>query len=299
MHIFKLSLVFLFISLQSLLAQTLVPKLYANAPIGLNVLFLGYGHSEGAIPEVHYLGVTNPDLKIDSAFLGYVKTFDILGHNAKFDAFLPFATLNGTTQREGIDATRDVRGTGDSKIRLSVNLFGAPALSFQEFASYRQDTIVGFSIQATLPTGQYDNLEPVNIGANRWSIKPGIGISKRVSDYTFEFAADVEFYTANNDFYEVVKREQNPIYSTQLNALYTFRRGMWLSIGVTYYWDGEIFVDGVETHNDLSNTRIGATFSFPVDKKNSIKLFGSSGVNTRYGTDFDSIAIAWQYSWAD
>ena len=287
------------ISFQSLTAQTLVPKLYANAPIGLNVLFVGYGHTQGAIPENYYTGVTDPNLNINSTILGYVKTFDILGHNAKFDFFLPVSSLDGTAQRESNEVTRDVGGTGDSKVRLSFNLFGAPSLSFQEFASYQQDTIVGVSIQATLPTGQYDNSEAINIGTNRWSIKPGIGISKRVNDYTFEFVADVEFYTANNDFYEGFRREQDPIYSTQINALYTFRRGMWLAIGATYYWGGEIFMDGLETDNDLSNTRIGTTFAFPVDKKNSIKLFGSRGINTRYGTDFDSIAIVWQYNWAD
>ena len=287
------------ISFQSLTAQTLVPKLYANAPIGLNVLFVGYGHTQGAIPENPYVGVTDPNLNINSAFLGYVKTFDVLGHNAKLDVFLPFSSLDGTAQRQGNDVSRDISGIGDTKVRFTFNLFGAPSLSFQEFASYQQDTIVGVSIQANLPTGQYDNSEAINIGTNRWSIKPGIGISKRVADYTFEFAADVEFYSVNNDFHEDFKRKQDPIYSTQINALYTFRRGMWLAIGATYYWGGEIFMDGVETDNDLSNARIGATFTFPVDKKNSIKLFGSRGVNTRYGTDFDSIAIVWQYNWAD
>jgi len=49
----------------------------------------------------------------------------------------------------------------------------------------------------------------------------------------------------------------------------------------------------------LKNSRIGATFAMPINKKNSIRIYGSYGINTQYGTDFDAIAIAWQYSWVD
>ena len=292
--------IFLFlISLQPLTAQTLEPKLYANVPVGVNILFMAYGHTQGAIPENQSLGLENPNLKINSAILAYARSFDLLGHNAKFDLILPTSSLSGTGQEFGMDVSRDVNGLGDTKARLTFNLLGAPSLSLQEFASYQQDTIVGVSIQATIPTGQYDSSKLINIGTNRWSIKPAIGISKRVSDYTFEFATDAEFYSTNDDFYGGIKRKQDPVYSTQVHALYTFRRGMWLAVGANYYWGGEYINDGVGSNKELKNSRIGATFAMPINKKNSIKIYGSYGINTQYGTDFDAIAIAWQYSWAD
>lgn len=294
-----ISIILFFISIQSLTAQTLEPKLYANTPLGVNVLFMGYGHTQGAIPENQSLGLENPNLKINSAVLAYAKSFDVLGRNAKFDLILTSSSLSGTAEEHGIDVSRDVRGMGDTKARLTFNLLGAPSLSLQEFASYQQDTIVGVSIQATIPTGQYDSSKLINIGTNRWAIRPAIGISKTVSDYTFEFAADAEFYTTNNDFYGGITRKQDPIYSTQTHVLYTFRRGMWLAIGATYYWGGEYINDGIETNNELRNSRMGVTFALPINKKNSIKIYGSSGINVKYGTDFDAIAIVWQYNWAD
>ena len=285
-------------SFQSLAAQTLEPKLYANVPVGVNILFMGYGYTQGAIPENQSLELENPNLKINSAILAYARSFDILGHNAKFDLILPFSSLSGTGQQYGIDVSRDVNGLGDTKARLTFNLFGASSLSLQEFVSYKQDTIVGVSIQTSIPTGQYDSSKLINIGTNRWSIKPAIGISKRMSNYTFEFAADAEFYTTNN-YYGGIKRKQDPVYSTQVHALYTFRRGVWLAVGATYYWGGEYINDGIETNKELKNSRIGATFAMPINKKNSIRIYGSYGINTQYGTDFDAIAIAWQYSWVD
>ncbi len=120
-----------------------------------------------------------------------------------------------------------------------------------------------------------------------------------MSDYTFEFAADAEFYTTNDNFLGGIIRKQDPVYSNQVHALYTFRRGMWLAVGATYYWGGEYINDDVRSNTELGNSRIGATFAMPIDQKNSIRIYGSTGINTQYGTDFDAIAFAWQYSWAD
>ena len=58
---------------------------------------------------------------------------------------------------------------GDPRFRFSVNFYGAPALSLQEFA-YEQDLILGASLQVSAPLGQYDADKLVNIGTNRWSI---------------------------------------------------------------------------------------------------------------------------------
>ena len=281
------------------MAQTLEPKLYANVPVGVNVLFVGYGRTQGAIPENTALELEDPNLKINSAFLAYGRSFDVAGRNAKFDLILSTSSLSGTADVAGVPASRKVSGMGDTKVRFTYNLLGAPALSFQEFASYQQKTIVGVSIQATIPTGQYDSSKLINIGTNRWAIKPAIGISKRVGNYTFEFTADAEFYSTNDDFYGGIKRKQETIYSTQAHILYSFSRGMWLAVGTTYYWGGEYINDGVETNNELANSRLGITFAYPINKQNSIKVYGNSGINTRYGTDFDALGIAWQYSWAD
>ena len=295
----SISFLLIFLSLQSLNAQVLEPKLYANIPIGLNFLLVGIGHSEGAIPENAFLGLENPNLNTNSSILAYGKTFDVLGRNTKFDIIVPYSDLDGTAEEHGKPVSREVNGLGDTKARVSFNLFGAPALSLQEFASYKPDTIVGVSLQVTIPTGQYDSSKLINISTHRWALKPGIGISKSISNYTFEFSADAEFYTSNDDFYGGIKRTQDPIYSTQVHVLYTFRRAMWLGIGGTYYWGGEIYNDGIGVDTRLSNTRIGATFALPINKHHSIKIYGNGGIDTRYGTDFDSIGIAWQYGWVD
>ena len=82
-------------------------------------------------------------------------------------------------------------GLGDPRFRFSFNLFGAPALSAKDFASYQQDLIVGVSLQFSAPLGQYDNTKLLNLGNNRWSFKPELGISKAWGPWTFEVAPSV------------------------------------------------------------------------------------------------------------
>lgn len=300
-NLIKKLLIFLccFVSLQTVHAQTLEPKLYANIPTGLNVFLLGFGHTQGAIPENPILGLEDPNLNIESAFLVYARTFSFFGKHSKFDLIMPYSTLDGTANQFANPVSREVQGMGDTKARISFNLFGAPALSVQEFATYRPDVVVGMSLQATIPTGQHDSSKLINIGTHRWALKPGIGIAKTIDKYTFEFSADAEFYSANDEFYGGISRKQEPIYSAQVHALYAFSRGMWLGVGATYYNGGEFYNNGIGANNALSNTRLGATFSLPLSQHHALKLYGNSGIDTRYGTDFDSVGIAWQYTWLD
>jgi len=289
----------LLLSSISLHAQTLEPKLYANIPTGINVFLLGYGHSQGAIPENATLGLEDPNLNINSAFLVYARTFSFFGKHSKFDLIMPYAGMDGTALQFGKPVSREVSGMGDSKARISLNLFGAPALSAQEFGTYQADTVIGISLQATIPTGQHDGSRLINIGAHRWALKPGIGISKTIAKYTFEFSADAEFYSTNDDFFGGNSRKQDPIYSAQVHALYAFGPGMWLGVGATYYKGGEYYTNNIAANNPLSNTRLGATFSLPLSRQHALKFYGNSGINTRYGTDFDAVGVAWQYSWFD
>ena len=192
---------------------------------------------------------------------------------------------------------REVDGFGDPLFRLSVNLYGAPALTLPEFRSYKQDLIVGASLQVSAPTGQYDDTKVVNLGAHRWSFKPEVGVSKALGPWTLEFPAAATLFTDNNDFFNGNRRSQDPLYSFQAHAIYNWRSGIWGSLDATYFTGGSTTLDGT-CNNDLQqNWRMGGTLAFPVNIHNSVKLYASSGVSARTGNNFDLLGIAWQYRW--
>ena len=51
------------------------------------------------------------------------------------------------------------------------------------------------------PLGQYDPTRLLNVGTNRWSIRPELGVSKAWGPVILELIPAVSFFTNNNDFF--------------------------------------------------------------------------------------------------
>jgi Putative MetA-pathway of phenol degradation len=277
--------------------QDLEPRTYSNIPVGLNFLIAGYGYSVGGVVTDPSFPLEDGDVQIHSTVLAYARAVDVWGTSGKFDVVLPFAWVSGTATFRGQPREREVSGLADPRFRFSVNLYGAPALSLQEFADYEQDLIIGASLQVSAPLGQYDSSKLLNIGTNRWSIKPEVGVSKALGPLTLELAAGVTFYTNNDDFLNGMTLEQDPIYAVQGHLIYNFGAGVWGALDATYYTGGRTTVDGVKGDTLQENTRLGLTVALPVNRYNSIKLYASTGVFARTGSNFNTGGIVWQFRW--
>jgi hypothetical protein len=278
-------------------AQSIEPRAYSNAPVGVNFLVAGPYYTRGGLSFDTSLPLTDPNLKTYNAVVGYARTLDLGGKSGKFDVIVPYTWLSGSATYRGDPVEREVDGFADPLFRLSMNFYGAPALTLQEFKSYEQDLIVGASLQMSVPAGQYDSTKLVNIGTNRWSFKPEIGASKALGALTLEFKAGVSLFTTNDDFFNGNRRAQDPLYSIGSHAIYNFRSGIWASVDATYFAGGRSTLNGALQNDLQQNWRVGGTLSFPVDARNSIKLYASSGVSARTGNSYDLIGIVWQYRW--
>ena len=278
-------------------AQQLEPKTYANLPVGLNFLVLGYGHSQGGLSTDPSLPLDDAHLNIDTGIVAYARSLDLWGQSGKLDLSLPYSKLAGSAVVAGTPSERHVAGFGDPRVRLSLNLYGAPSLPLALFAGFRPDLVIGTSIQITAPGAQYDPSKLVNLGTNRWSVKPDLGLSKAFGPLTLDLTAGVTFQSKNDDYFGGHVQQQAPIYSFQSNISYNFSRGIWAAFGVTYYRGGRTTVDDAQKHDDLSNSRAGLTLSVPIDRHQSVKLNASTGISTRTGTNFNTASVAWQYGW--
>lgn len=288
-------------------ATDIEPRAYSNIPIGVNFLLAGYAYTKGNVAFAPSVPITNGNLEIHSTVLAYVRSLDFWGRSGKVDIIIPEAWLSGQADVLGQPKGRDAGGFADPLFRLYVNLFGAPALSMKEFANYQQDTIIGASLAVSPPAGQYDSRKVVNIGTNRWSIKPELGISKAWGPLTTEFAAGVFVFTDNdNQFVPTsfnegvsVSLQQAPIYAFQGHLIYSFGHGIWGALDANYYTGGRTSRGDKVADNLQQNLRLGATLSFPINRQNSIKLFGNTVVQSRTGSYFDTIGITWQYRWGE
>jgi hypothetical protein len=114
---------------------------------------------------------------------------------------------------------------------------------------------------------------------------------------TLELAAGVTFYTPNNDFLGGQEKQQDPIYALQGHLVYAFPYGIWAALDGTFYRGGRTTIDGVRGDDLQENSRFGVTLALPVNRHNSVKLYGGTGVLTRTGSNFNTVGMAWQFRW--
>jgi hypothetical protein len=278
-------------------AQELEPRAYTNIPVGLNFAVAGYSFSTGGVLFDPTIPLENANIKIHGSLFGYARSIKIGRMSGKFDMIIPYAWLSGTADFNGAPGSREVSGLCDPRLRMSVIFIGGPALKLSEFKDYKQNFVMGASMQVYLPAGQYDDTKIVNLGTNRFTFKPEIGISKTIKQLILELALAGQFYTVNHNFYNGKTMSQAPIGSVQGHVNYNFKGGIWAALDGTIYWGGQSTVDGVEGDNLQQNTRLGFTFSLPLNLHHSLKLNLSTGVSTRTGTDFDAVTFSWQYRW--
>ena len=278
-------------------AQDLEPRAYSPNPTGANFVMLAYARTTGDVVFDPSLPFSDVEAKVNGAVLLYGRTFGLFGRSAA--ATLIGSYVWGTMSGNVGEEFRSIRRSGlaDAKARLSVNLVGGPALAPREFAQRRPRTTLGASLIAVAPAGQYDPAKLINISANRWAVKPELGLAHPAGRFMLEAYAGLWFYADNADFYGGSVREQSPLGTFQAHVSYTFKPRLWLAGDATFYAGGRTTLDGARNDDRQENSRLGLTLSLPIGRRHSLKLSWASGFTTRIGGDFDTLAVAWQTLW--
>jgi hypothetical protein len=276
-------------------AQELEPRSYSPAPVGTSFLILGVGGSEGALlfdPSLHTNNV-RADLAVVTTAFGY--TFEVAGHQARVLVALPMAWGDLEGEVAGQVQRAPLNGLVDPRIKLSIGLRGLPALTAAEFASAPRETIVGASLTVVPPIGRYEADRLVNLGYNRWAVKPEIGISRTLGRWTLDGYAGLWLFTTNDEHFPGrARKSQDPVGSLQGHASYALTRRSWLAFDATWFGGGQTRIDGVLSPDEQNNTRLGATLSIPIAAHQSLKVIYSTGTTTRRGSDFNTVTVQWQ-----
>jgi hypothetical protein len=286
-------------------AQDLSPRAYIITPVHANAVTLSYSYSSGALNFNGAVPITGATGKFSAPSIALYHAFCFFGRSANVLAALPYGV--GNFEGEVLNQRRQVYRSGlfDSVFRLSVNLKGGPAMEMPKFVKWKQKTLIGVTLKVIPPTGQYYDTRLVNWGANRWSIKPEVGISRRFHNkWIFDAYSGVWFFTANSKFYTggtaLVTQTQAPMGSFEGHVSRDFRPFLWVSLDGNFWVGGATTTGGV-TNSDTRQTasRVGITGSFPLNKKKNqaIKVSFSNGAYVRFGGDYTNFSVAWQYSW--
>ena len=279
-------------------AQDLEPRAYSASPTGLRFLVAALNRSSGGVLVDPSLPVEDVEATVNAGALGVGATFALFGRTALLVGVMPYALADASGRVGETARTISRSGLADPRIKLSVNLLGGRAMRPREFAKSRSATISGVSLSVGPPIGQYYPTKLINLGANRWSFKPEVGISRAIQRWTVEGYGGVWFFTANDSFYPgELKRTQEPVLALQAHTSYTMRPQLWVAFDATWYTGGTTSIDGVDKADLQRNSRLGATLSLPVTSRQSVKVSYSAGATTRIGGDFRTVGVAWQFSW--
>lgn len=285
-----------------LTAQELVPRAYVITPIHSNAIILTNSFFAGSVNLNGSIPITGATGKYDISIFSYYHSLSFFGRSANITGSLPYGV--GTFQGNVLGTQKSAYRSGllDLNVRFSLNLIGGPAIHLDNFAKWRQKTLLGISVKVLAPTGQYNGTKLVNWGINRWAFKPELGYSYRWQKWILDGYAGVWFYTTNPAFAaNMVTRPQKqaPIVSFESHLSRNFGNPrFWASI------DGNFWVGGTTTLGSITNpgtrqtsSRLGATLSVPVTKHQSFKVAYSRGTYVRFGGDYQNVQVAWQYAW--
>jgi hypothetical protein len=279
-------------------AQDLEPRRWSHLPVGMNVAGLAYAYTDGDLGFDPVLQIEDAKVETHTGMATYARSFDCFGKTGRLDVIVPYQKSRWAGLLAGESASRRRDGFADPWLRLSVNLVGAPALKGKEYLDYRGahpvNTVVGAAVAVMLPLGDYQKDKLLNLGQNRFIIRPQAGLVHTRGPWSYELTGSVFFFTDNDEFFDGNKREQDPLYALQSHVIYSFPNRWWTSLSAGYGWGGESEIN-LDRKDDRKGNLVSAiAFGLPIGKNQALK-FGYLSTDTQedVGSDADTFFAAW------
>lgn len=281
-------------------AQDLEPRFLSSVPLGTNFAGLVYGYSSGDI-LLNSLEIEGLNAKLNSVGVGYGRSMKLFNKPAKFDATVPYSFGNLNALVNKVDTTVYKNGFMDPTFRISMILIGEKPLDIKEFATREVKKFkLGTSFKVSFPLGKYDPSKTINLGSNRWGFQLKVAGSYFVTKkLILELHVDSWFFTENTSYIEDNLLTQEPLLSTQLHVAYIFNPKIWASVSIGQVAFGETSVNSIPRNNDQKNSKYGATFSYKVGKRSSLKVAVTDGLFTYAQADFTTFLVGYNILWFD
>jgi hypothetical protein len=279
-------------------AQFTDPHQYDNTPVGVSQLELAYAYAHANASIDTSLIVAGGELNLNQGTPKYTRYFSLFHRTAWVQASVPFAGLNGSVTGTSISGART--GTGDSSYELAILVKGGPARSVTEFANYRPTTSVGVSLTITAPTGQYNANQVINLGSDRWSFKPEIGISHPFGSkqkWEVDAYANAYFYTDNTSYHEVEILRQQALPGLEGHISYSFTPKLWVSLDTRYSFRGDTLVNDTDQNNSQQNFALGSELNISINSRTQLVFEFAKALVHQNGPAYTGLSVEYIYSW--
>ena len=274
------------------------PRTYTNSPVGINQLELGYAHVHANAALDTSLVVTGAHLNLNQGTLDYTRYFGLLHRLTWVEAAVPVAGLGGAVN--GTNVAGSTTGAGDSSYSFAMLLKGGTALSVSQFENYEPRTALGASFTITAPTGSYSSDKVLNLGSDRWSFKPELGLSYPFGNehrWELDSYANAYFYTNNTSYRGREILRQDPLPGVEGHISYSFSDNLWASVDTRYSFLGTTFLNDVDQSNAQKNFVLGSELNASLNSRNSLVLEFAKAVVHRNGPALTGFSVRYDYIW--
>ncbi|WP_296316995.1 transporter [Winogradskyella sp. UBA3174] len=278
--------------------QDIEPRRWNPLPLKTNVLAVGYANTSGDILFDPLLQAEDVTVKVNSIVASYIRPFKIGNKAARFDVVIPFVNATWKGLLNGVPASARRDGFSDPRIRLSVNLTGAPASTGKELQEYLVshpvNTTIGVSLAVTLPLGQYFEEKLINLGQNQFVFRPQVGFVHNWRKWSYELTGSVSFFSKNPNFSSGQDKTLDPVFALQTHLIKTFKPRYWASVSLAYGLGGQSVVNRQPNNDDRGDVQYGLAFGFPLLKKQGMKVFYIHSETVKdVGSNLNVLGLGW------
>jgi hypothetical protein len=283
-------------------AQELEPRRWSHLPVHVNFAGGAYAYTTADIYFDPALELNDVELNLHTVAIKYIRTAPLLGRSVRVEATVPYQHAEWTGFLQGVSTNASRRGFADPIVRGTILLLGGPPLAGAEFAQYRAEhpveTIVGAGLAVQLPLGEYYEDKLLNLGENRFTIRPELGVLHTHRKWSFELTGGIGFSTKNDEFFNGKTREQDPLYGLQGHVVYTFRPGLWLAASSGYRYGGQSEINGVTKDDRKGEVAWAIGLGYPLNKSVGLKLaYLNTRTREKTGSDSDTVALGAAVLW--
>jgi hypothetical protein len=231
---------------------------YLNAPVDSWFGFYNTGYAASVTPEDGLDISARTRTNVVPQSLVLTRTMDFWGRTGGLSIVLPYLYVESSSGPR----SNAVSGVSDVGFLWQMNIFGGPALTREEFASFVPQTFASFHLFVGTPLGEYEPSRGLNPSANRWTVRPTVNFSYTPDrGWTWlEAYISVAAFTPNNAFEAggASRLTQRPLFVLEGHASRNITPRIWLSADAYYNVGGETNIDGAPQGNVADTLRLGA-----------------------------------------
>jgi hypothetical protein len=279
-------------------SQDIEPRRWNPLPLKSDVLAVGYANTSGSIIFDPLLQAEDVTVSVNSIVVSYIRPFKMGNKLARLDVILPYSNATWRGLLSGVPTSVHRDGFSDSRVRLSINLTGAPAGSGKELQEYLAthpvNTTLGVSLAVTLPLGQYFEEKLINLGQNQFVFTPQVGFVHNWKSWSYELTGSVSFFTKNPNFSNGQDKVLDPVFALQTHLIKTFKPRYWASLSLSYGLGGQSVVNRQPNNDERGDIQYGLAFGFPLIKKQGMKIFYIHSETLKdVGSNLDILGLGW------